>query len=421
MKSTVKILFLALAAALAGNTMVSCSDDDLGPTIFQIPDETLDRSLATFPLDTFVKVNFLEPYNLRYIYKMEDIGSDLQKNLVPASYDQSVKLAVLSKYLWYDVYAKCAGEEFLKEYSPRIIHVIGSPSYNPTSGTETLGEAEGGLKITLYNTNNLNEENIDSLNEKFFKTMHHEFSHILNQNYVYPTAFPLLSQSTYNPIDWQHTPDSLAAAQGFVSSYASSQAREDWVEVIANYIVKDKKTWDGLLNTAGYDWETVDMDAPKFKALEAKVNAGTANRDSIGYFYEVSANEGSDESEQQWTIQRKVIARNADGTAAVDAEGNIQYLEQDGIDGRNLIEQKLEMTREWLKTSFGIDLDALRDEVQRRQWVTDADGNFVFDAGGGYINRLTAPLESDPSKTLMQSLVDEVEKYKALQTTNEQQ
>ena len=59
--------------------------------------------------------------------------------------------------------------------------------------------------------------------------------------------------------------------------------------------------------------------------------------------------------------------------------------------------------------------------MQRRQWVTDADGNFVFDAGGGYINRLTAPLESDPSKTLMQSLVDEVEKYKALQTTNEQQ
>ena len=414
MKSIFKILFLAVAAFIAGSAVTSCSDDDLGPTIFPIPNETLDRSLATFPLDTFVKVNFLEPYNLRYIYKMEDIGSDLEVNLVPASYDQSVKLAVLSKYLWYDVYEKCAGTDFIKEYSPRIIHVIGSPSYNPSSGTETLGEAEGGLKITLYNANNLDEENIDDLNEKFFKTMHHEFSHILNQNYVYPTDFALLSNNEYEPMNWQDSPDSIAAAKGFVSTYASSQAREDWVEVIANYIVKDKKTWDGLINTAGYDWETVEMNAGDFQILEAR----GGNRDSIGYFYDVAV-DAEQVSAQTWTIQRKVIQRNADGTAAVDADGNIIYLEQDGIDGRALILQKLEMVREWLQTNFNIDLEVLRAEVQQRQWLTDADGNFVFDANGNYINRLTAPLDSDPSKTLMQSLIDEVEKYKVLQTTNE--
>ena len=420
MKSVFKIFFLAVAAFIAGNTMVSCSDDDLGPTIFQIPDETLDRSLATFPLDTFVKETFLEPYNVRYIYKMEDIGSDLQKNLVPASYDQSVKLAVLSKYLWYDVYKKCAGEEFLKEYSPRIIHVIGSPSYNPSSGTETLGEAEGGLKITLYNVNNLDEANIDDLNEKFFKTMHHEFSHILNQNYVYPTDFPLLSNNDYDPMNWQETPDSIAAAKGFVSPYASSQAREDWVEVIANYIVKDQKTWDGLINTAGYDWETVEINAGDFKKLQAQ----GGNIDAIGYFYEVSV-DAEIENEQTWTIQRKVIQRenNEDpwSDPILDENGNLIYLEQDGIDGRSLILQKLEMTREWLKTNFGIDLDELRNEVQQRQWVTNPDGSFKLDANGNFINKLTAPLDTDPSKTLMQSLIDEVEKYKALQTTNEQQ
>lgn len=419
MKSVFKIFFLAVAAFIAGNTMVSCSDDDLGPTIFQIPDETLDRSLATFPLDTFVKETFLEPYNVRYIYKMEDIGSDLQKNLVPASYDQSVKLAVLSKYLWYDVYKKCAGEEFLKEYSPRIIHVIGSPSYNPSSGTETLGEAEGGLKITLYNVNNLDEANIDDLNEKFFKTMHHEFSHILNQNYVYPTDFPLLSNNDYDPMNWQETPDSIAAAKGFVSPYASSQAREDWVEVIANYIVKDQKTWDGLINTAGYDWETVEINAGDFKKLQAQ----GGNIDAIGYFYEVSV-DAEIENEQTWTIQRKVIQRenNEDpwSDPILDENGNLIYLEQDGIDGRSLILQKLEMTREWLKTNFGIDLDELRAEVQQRQWVTNPDGSFKLDANGNFINKLTAPLDTDPSKTLMQSLIDEVEKYKALQTTNEQ-
>lgn len=398
---------------VAGNSITSCSDDDFGPSIFNTPDLPLNRSLATFPLDTFVKKNFLEPYNLRFVYKMEDIGSDLQVNLVPASYDNSVKLAVLSKYLWYDVYDKCAGDVFLKTYSPRIIHVIGSPSYNPSSGTETLGEAEGGLKITLYNVNNLNENDIDDLNEKFFKTMHHEFGHILAQNYSTPTDFNLLSNSTYNPIDWQNTPDSLAAAEGFVSPYASSQAREDWVEVLANYIVKDDKTWNGLINTAGYDWETIDTTATAFNELVAS----GGNRDSIGYFYKVSANADQDISKQQWTIQRKVIQRDANDHPILDANGNIVYLEQDGIDGRSLILQKLEMVREWLKTNFNIDIEDLRREVQQRQWVTDANGNYVVGANGRYINKLTAPLDTDPTKTLMEALLDEVNQYKSLQTT----
>lgn len=413
MKSNLKILLAAVMVFVAGNSITSCSDDDFGPSIFNTPDLPLNRSLATFPLDTFVKKNFLEPYNLRFVYKMEDIGSDLQVNLVPASYDNSVKLAVLSKYLWYDVYNKCAGDVFLKTYSPRIIHVIGSPSYNPSSGTETLGEAEGGLKITLYNVNNLNENDIDDLNEKFFKTMHHEFGHILAQNYSTPTDFNLLSNSTYNPIDWQNTPDSLAAAEGFVSPYASSQAREDWVEVLANYIVKDDKTWNGLINTAGYDWETIDTTATAFNELVAS----GGNRDSIGYFYKVSANANQDISQQQWTIQRKVIQRDANDHPILDANGNIVYLEQDGIDGRSLILQKLEMVREWLKTNFNIDIEEIRKEVQQRQWVTDADGNYVVGANGRYINKLTAPLDTDPTKTLMDALLDEVNQYKALQPT----
>lgn len=411
MKATIKILYVAVAMLIAGNSITSCSDDELGPSIFDTTDYPLDKSLATFPLDTFVKVNFLEPYNMRYLYKMEDIGSDLQVNLIPASYDQSVKLAVLSKYLWYDVYDSCAGPDFLKLYSPRIIHVIGSPSYNPSSGTETLGEAEGGLKITLYNANNLNENDIDDLNEKFFKTMHHEFGHILAQNYTYPTAFSLLSNSTYNPINWQNTPDSLAAAQGFVSPYASSQAREDWVEVLANYIVKDTTTWNNLLSTASYDWETVNMEATDFLALEAK----GGNRDSIGYYYKIASNEGRPVDEQQWTIQRKLIERNADGTAATDENGNIIYLEQDGINGRNLIEQKLEMVREWLQTNFNIDIEDVRREVQRKQWLTDDEGNFVFDSDGNFINRLT--YRDKTGTTLMERLIEEVERYRQDQTT----
>lgn len=409
-----KIRYNIIAIAVALLTTVgftSCDDDDFTASIFDTTDYPLDKTAYTFPLDTFVKVNFLEPYNLRYVYKMEDIGSDMQKNLVPATYDASVKLAVLSKYLWYDVYKTCAGEDFIKTYTPRIIHVIGSPSYNPSSGTETLGTAEGGLKITLYNVNNIDENDIDMMNEKFFKTMHHEFGHILAQNYTYPTSFSMISRSNYNASDWQNSPDSLVAGQGFVSPYASSQVREDWVEVLANYIVKDDQTWNGLLNTASYDWEKVDVDADKFD--RDRYTEGV-NLDSVGYFVEYGTRITGTSKYSTYKVVRKVIDRDADDNPVL-TDGKMTYLDSDGIDGKAVILQKLELVRTWLKDNFGISLDDLRAEVQGRQWVTNADGTLKLDSNGHYINHLTYPLESDPSRNFMDTLLDEVNKYKELQ------
>ena len=138
-----KILICGLFVAMLsiGFSMVSCSNDDLGESIFDTNDYPLSKNEYTFPLDSFCKANFQEPYNMRFLYQMQDISSDMDYNLVPCTYDQSVTLAVLCKYLWYDVYHDSIdnGLQFLKKYSPRIIHVIGSPAYNPASGTEVLG------------------------------------------------------------------------------------------------------------------------------------------------------------------------------------------------------------------------------------------------------------------------------------------
>ena len=172
-------LWLAAVAVAVGAGVTSCSDDDFTASIFDTNPaiDYLDKSSYTFPLDTFCKKEFLEPYNLKFIYRFEDKGSDMNKNLTPPDYDKSVDLAVLTKYLWYDIYKTLAGEEFLKAYSPRIIHVCGSKNYNPSQGTETLGDASNGIKINLYNVNNLDPTNVDDMNHYFFKTMHHEFSH----------------------------------------------------------------------------------------------------------------------------------------------------------------------------------------------------------------------------------------------------
>ena len=93
MKSRLHLLLFGAMAMFAG-AFVSCSDDDLGPTIFDTTYHPLDRTQYTFPLDTFIEKEFREPYNLRFLYKMEDIGSNMNYNLVPCSYENSMKFAV---------------------------------------------------------------------------------------------------------------------------------------------------------------------------------------------------------------------------------------------------------------------------------------------------------------------------------------
>lgn len=438
MKKILSIMFAAMAV-MVSVSLTSCSDDDFTASIYDPHDYPLDRDLFTFPLDTFCKVNFQEPFNLKYLYKMEDVGTNMDYNLVPCAYDKSIDFAVLCKYLWLDVYTKVSGgEEFLKKYCPRIIHLIGSSAHNPQSGTEILGTAEGGLKVTLYKGNAMNINNIEDLNEKFFGTMHHEFGHILHQNVLYPQAFNLISNGMYSPQDWQDTPDSVAVSRGFITPYASSATRDDWVELFSRYITYDKARWAATLDIASYEWEiaeAIDADTLMRSA------ANGVSRDILGYVTKTTTDTRGEAT--QYTVQRKTIQRDdaghpilSDGTVIVlanskddklgwttrslatneyvDCEGKLVFLHQTGVIGSQIINEKMELLRTWLKESFNMDLEDLHNEVQKREWLTDADGNFVYQ-NGRLVNRLTAPSEQDPSRTLIEVLRDEVNKYKSLQ------
>lgn len=402
MKTLFKYIFGFALVLIMGMNFASCSEDQFTETIFDTHDYPLDKTSYTFPLDTFVKKEFLEPYNMKFMYKMEDVASDMDKNLTPAKYENSIQLAVLSKYLWYDIYKELAGEHevFLKKYSPRIIHVIGSKNYNPTQGTEILGVAEGGLKITLCNVNNLDAADIDMMNEYFFKTMHHEFSHILDQTHLHPTEFNTISNGHYDAMGWSDTPDSISAGSGFVSSYASSATSEDWVEVIANYITRDSISWNNLLGTASYDWESIDIEDES--EYNSKLKPG-CNMDTIGYFKQNTNGE--------YKVYRRACKRNADDSVALDENGNVQWLDLNGIDGKAVILRKLDLCRTYLKDNFNLDIDKLRYEVQRRQYVMNADGTFKKDQYGRLINGLTSPSPEDPSKTVIEKLVEQVTQY----------
>lgn len=300
--ATMNIYRLSIFILLSFSLLSCTQEDEFGPGIFDEKNQ-VDTGSASYEFDNWLREAYLKPYNLDFRYRMQDVGSDLSFNLVPASFEKAQQMAKLVKYLWFDVYGTVVNLEFLRENGPRIIHLIGSPAYNPISGTMLLGTAEGGLKVTLFRCNELDPSNVKLLNEYYFRTMHHEFAHILHQKRNYPVEFGMISQGKYNPLGWQYKSDSEAATMGFITPYAGSQNREDFVEIIANYLVRSDAEWNAILQIASQP--------------------------------------------------------------GIDFAGYV--LPDDGIDGRAVILLKLEIVKKWLKDSWGINIDNLRAEIIKRQ------------------------------------------------------
>lgn len=169
--------WIFIVTVMAGVFLTSCNEDALSDnSIFDT--ETPERN----EFDNWLLTEYVDPYNINFKYRFEDKESDQQYNLVPAEYGKSVALAKLVKFLWLQSYEELMDDngEFIKTYCPKIITLIGSKAYNPDSHSVVLGTAEGGLKVVLYNVNELDTENpdVEILNEWYFKTMHHEFAHI---------------------------------------------------------------------------------------------------------------------------------------------------------------------------------------------------------------------------------------------------
>lgn len=356
---------LAVAALMA---TTSCSDDKLGDTIFPDTTTELDPNSYTYKFDKWLKQEYLDVYNLDFRYKMQDVGTDMNYNLVPAELTKAEDLALLTKYLWFDVYTKVAGSDFLKMYGPRIIHLIGSPAYNPQSGTMVLGLAEGGIKVSLFRVNELDNTNFNAMNEFYFKTMHHEFAHILHQTKSIPTEFRAISNGRYDDNNWQDQWEPRMNSLGMVTNYASSQMREDFAEVIANYITQTDAQWEYILKMAARGWESESSEDDTssiyycwyyFANNDAKNNKSYAVDSQVK---EITSSTG------EVTYQ---LIESRTGSVIKDSSGNPVAVyaveDKDGVDGVAIINQKVSICRNWFKDEWGLDLDALREEVQKRQ------------------------------------------------------
>ena len=398
MKKTFQII---IAAALA-LTVASCGkDDDFDASIFDTDIPPVDQTQATAPFDQWLYDNFVVPYNTEIQYRFNYPASNLNFQLTPADYKKSQLLAQYIKYLFYDVYTLYGGNDFMKKYGPRIFHFIGSSGYSPTTGTEVLGTASGGVKITLYNVNEMKPysdgvtyagDDVSVLNERYFHTMHHEFSHILHQTKSYPVTFGQVTSGSYDPINWQERDSVWTHQNGYVTHYASSATYEDFVETLSCIITDTKHRWmNRIINAASMgvrqgdkedileliDPLGIDLDAPKshwnnFTLYEeSEYNDQTDEYDPTDRYvledHRLLDNEVVNKAADAYVKQYRYKELRHFNSFKDDFLPWVKISSDEDLTGINSLLKKLDIATKWYTENWGLYAFTLRSEVEKRQ------------------------------------------------------
>ncbi|WP_298530351.1 putative zinc-binding metallopeptidase [uncultured Algibacter sp.] len=239
MKKYMRII-LAIVSVLS---FMSCSNsgDSVGESQIDTSTPILNR------LDVWLRSNFVEPYNIEVLYKWDINDTDIDRFLHPPLQSSVRPVAIALQKAWVEPYTEVGGVDFIKNIAPRQFTFVGSFNFNPNTPTITLGIAEAGTKITLFNIDYLDFSDINSIKEPL-KTVQHEYGHILNQNIPYDPIYNQINPQNYNA-NWFNRTDEEARELGYITAYASSQGSEDFVEMVSEMLTNSKTGFDAIVNS----------------------------------------------------------------------------------------------------------------------------------------------------------------------------
>ncbi|MBQ6302338.1 MAG: putative zinc-binding metallopeptidase [Bacteroidales bacterium] len=252
-----KYIVFALVSTLFAVAFSSCrKDEPLSKDSIITMDDYVQNDF-----DKWLEANYVNPYNIVFKYRYQIDESNRTYYTIPASYDCAIIMAHIVKYLCIDSYDEVAGVDFTRQYFPKMFFIIGEWEYN-NNGTMILGTAEGGKKILLTGVNwipkvldgtySSSYDIARGLNHYYIKTIHHEFTHILNQTKDFPVEFSQITPNDYVYNDWSNAPYNSGYMQrGFISSYAQHSDREDFAEMLSIYVTNTQEQWDSWMADAG--------------------------------------------------------------------------------------------------------------------------------------------------------------------------
>ena len=230
----IAVLFLTLTV------LTSCSNDD------QVGESQLNYNQPPkTELDNWIGINYLNPYNINVQYKWNQNTVDNTRYLFPPLVDKVQPALEIVQKIWLDSYKTIGGADFVKIIAPREIVLVGGVNLNSV-GTRTLGLAEGGQRVTLFETDYIDKTNRANIQE-FIHTIQHEYIHILNQN----KPFDEKSWAAVTPVgytaDWYNYTIASSNELGFITSYARSNINEDFAETASVILISSKAEYAAFL------------------------------------------------------------------------------------------------------------------------------------------------------------------------------
>ena len=231
----------SLIMSLAALVLTACNDKET-----LNPESVLKEStVARTALDEYIDATFTRPYNISVTYRYVDSDFDNSRYLYPPTESKVRPLLEIVRSVWIDAYTEIAGPNFVKEIAPRQIALIGGHNYN-SSGTRTLGIADSGLKITLFEVDLLDKRNQRATRE-YFHTIQHEYCHIINQKKPYDPEFAKITPDGYIST-WYNVSTAEANEAGFITPYSMLNEKEDFAELTSGMLSGSRAAWDARVD-----------------------------------------------------------------------------------------------------------------------------------------------------------------------------
>lgn len=197
-------------------------------------------------LDKWLRSHYTKPYNIDVLYEWDENKTDLNRYLTPPDVKNVLPAMKVVKTIWLDSYSEAGGADFVKKIAPREILLIGGVNLN-ASGTQTLGLAEGGKRITFFRVDLVDLKDKSEVS-RFIETIQHEYAHILTQNVPYDMdAYRKITPDDYTA-QWFNESVADSRELGYITSYARSNENEDFAEMIATMLSNDRAGYDAIVN-----------------------------------------------------------------------------------------------------------------------------------------------------------------------------
>ncbi|RZT96433.1 substrate import-associated zinc metallohydrolase lipoprotein [Ancylomarina subtilis] len=279
--------------------------------------------------DKWLYETFTVPYNMEIKWKWDDSEVDNNFHVTPPRKEKAEQFMKALYKIWIKPYEEVGGEEFIKTYVPKLIYLVGTPQYND-DGTMTLGLAEGGRKVSVFDVDSFDNLDLERMS-KSFHTMHHEFAHILHQKISYPTEYMNLSKGNYTGA-WYNYGELEANTLGFISPYSMSKHSEDFVEIVAT-----------ILTTVQ------NSNTPIERTVPEKNEYGIVTGNLVNMLLT--------------DFQLKLYMC---GIGLVQNKNGSLTLKQDqsGPRGLSILLEKIDIITEYYKTEWGIDLFELQGKIE---------------------------------------------------------